>query len=141
MSMPTLPVWMPIFLASGPCLIQTFQPMGLPSLPGPPFPPCGPSVGIGCPPRFSFSAPLAQEPPPPYTPVQSTVTTVNQPTQQMNFINGAPGSAVTRVPLQSQPLTGNNPLWENRVPTNSYIFGPAIPNHFCNCAHCKGTGQ
>jgi hypothetical protein len=115
--------------------------MGLPSLPCPPFPPCDPSVTIGCPPRFSLPAPLAQEPPPPYTPVQSTVTTVNQPTQQ-HFINGIPGGAVNRVPLQGQPLTGNNnPIWDNRMPTNVYNVGPAIAGRLCSCAQCKAAGQ
>src|SRR5258706_7477944 len=128
------------FSRPGSLFNPNFQPMGLPSLPGPPFTPCALSMEIGCPPRFSFSAPLAQEPPPPYTPVQSTVTTVNQPTQ-LNFFNGTPGGAVTRVPLQGQPLTGNNPIWDNRMSTNGYNFGPAIPNHFCRCSQCKATGQ
>ena len=72
--------------------------------------------------------------------MQSTVTGVNQPTQ-LNFYNGVPGGAVNRVPLQGQPLTGNNPIWDNRMPPNGYNVGPQNASRTCNCAQCKGAGQ
>ena len=121
--------------------------MGLPSLPGLPLLACDPSLGFGCAPPFSFPGAVAQEPPPPYTPVQHTVTTVNQP-NQLNTMNEpfASGGAVNWAPVQGQPFpfTGNTPVRDNRMLTNAYNpvnFGPVIPNHFCNCAECKGIGQ
>jgi len=117
--------------------------MGLPSLP---FQTCDPSSGIGCSPSFSFLTPTAQEPPPPYTPVQPSVTTVNRPTQ-FNFIDGTPGGAVNLLPFQGQPVTGNTAMRDNRAlangynVTDGYNFGPAIPNQLCNCPLCRGAGQ
>jgi len=104
-----------------------------------PFQACDPSMGIGSTPLFSFPAPLAQEPPPPYTPAQPTVTT-NQPTQ-LDFVNGIPGGAVNRVPRQGQALTGNPPLWDNRMPLGGYIVRPPILSHPCSCAQCNAVAQ